>query len=157
MAGPFQTPQNEKSFSGLCDQVILDTGRAGSLLSVVQYANATLQECHALALFHADLIEEQVAATATPFIWQYELSDYRLKKLRTCQYDTCKIYPKLKMPGRIQGNNSSFNSDPYYYYAADDYYVFNGVSIGEYVNIAFWQWPQKFQYHPRLGATTPRS
>lgn len=155
MAGPFQTPQNEKSFSGLCDQVIIGTGRSAALLDVIAYANATLRECHALGLFYRDLIEDQllVGSSTGSQIWE---PGFGFRKLRTVQYDDSKIYPKYLLPGRQQraGENTYDSEVPrYYYYAADNYFVFNGVSLSENINYAAYWFPKSFQYYTRLGAT----
>lgn len=145
MPGPFQTPQNERSFSALIDQVILDTGRPAALLSAIGYGNATLRQCHALGLFYRDLKEDQILATAQPMIWERPAG---LRKLRTVQYDTCKVYPKLLLPGRQQ------QCERHYYYSVDTYYVFAGVQLQENINIAKWQWAPSFSYYTRLGDTT---
>lgn len=144
MPGPFQTPQNEKSFSGLIDQVLIDTGRPGSLLSAVQYGNATLLECHALGLFYQDLLEDQIPTTAQPMIWA---QDYRFRQLRTVQYNNTKEYPDMRLPGRAQQHTH------YLFYAADDYFVFKGTHLGEMINLAYYRWPASFLYYTRLGAT----
>lgn len=156
MPGPFQTPQNEKSFSGLIDQALLDTGKPAALLSAIQYANATIRECHALGLFYRDLIEDQTLATSDTGsqIWDKPV---RMRKLRTVQYNSCKIYPKFLLPGRQQraGEYAWDSADipRHYYYAADDYYVFVGVGQNEYINYAAYFWPVSFQYYSKLGAT----
>lgn len=150
MTGPFQTPQNEKSFSGLIDQVLLDTGRTAAMLSAIQYANATIRECHALGLFYSDLIEDQIILTGSPFIWT---RPFKFRKLRTAQIDEYKNfepdfgYMKMKLPGRQQG------CEDRYYYAADDYFVFVGGTSGFHLNTATYYWPKSFQYYSRLGAT----
>lgn len=149
MAGPFQTPQNERSFSGLIDQVLLDTGRPASLLSAIQYANATIRECHALGLFHSDLLESyRPVIDASPFVFTKPTVDTRkFRKIRTMQFASSLIYPQLKLPGR---QLADFDE---YYYAADDYFVVVGGIIGEYLNTAIYFWPKSFIYYPRLGAT----
>lgn len=144
MAGPFQTPQNEKSFSGLIDQVLLDTGRPAALLSAIQYANAVIRECHNLGLFAQDLIEEQWVITANPF--QLERPN-RFRKMRTMQFDCSKTYPRLMLPGR------QLYDECEYYYAADDYFVVKGGVVGTYLNTAIYYFPRSFLYYPRLGAT----
>ncbi len=155
MPGPFQTPQNEKSFSGLCDAAIIGTGRSSALLDVISYANATVKECHALGLFFRDLVEDQLVVDSSTGsqIWT---PGFGFRKLRTVQYNDSKIYPKFLLPGRQQrAGEYSYSSDvpKHYYYAASDYFVFSGVGLAERINYAAYWFPKSFQYYTRLGAT----
>lgn len=147
---PFLTPQNERSFSAMVDRIILETGRQQALLSVIQYVNLTVRECQALGLFARDLIEETEVATANPHIFfRPRQSDYgQYRSLRTAKYDLLNYYPKMIRPGRaIEGKTA-------YYYAADNYYAFHGVSVGEDIQLASYYWAKPLRYFGRLGTTT---
>lgn len=145
MALPFQTPANEQSFSSLIDEAILVTGKPGSLISVVAQANLTIRECQSLGLFARDLIEEQFTADADPYMW--DRPNY-FRKIRTCRYPAWDINPELLLPGRIQNNKT------YFFYAADDYYVFKGLGEGQVLNMANYYWRKPLVYYSRLGTTT---
>lgn len=141
MAGAFATPQREKSFSGLIDQAIRETGRAGALLAAIQYANLSVRECQAFGLFARDLLEDTFTATANPHIWT---RPENLRTLRAVKYQTTQIHPKLKLPGRTQDRHTEF------FYAADDYYAFAGVGVGEVVAYAAYMWQEPLLYCRRL-------
>lgn len=144
-AKPFLTPQNERSFSALVDRVVLETGREHALLSVLQYVNLTVRECQALGLFAKDLLEEEVVATASPHIFTRPRN---WRSLRTVKYDQLSYYPKMVRPGRAIEKVSA------YYYAADDYYAFHGVTVGESIFTAAYYWAKPLQYFGLLGTIT---
>ena len=154
MASPFQTPANERSFSSLIDEVVLTTGRATSLISIVNYAKLTIRECQAFGLFARDLLEEQVLATASPFIWTRPTF---FRMLRAVKYvnasinassEDRNIFPEFCPPGRIQKNKD------YFFYAADDYYVFAGVQDNQTIDLANYYWSKPLVYYGRLGVVT---
>lgn len=145
MVGFFQTPSNEKSFSGLIDSAILQTGKPGSLIAAVQFANLTIRECQAFGLFARDLIEEQLSVDVVPYVW---LRPINFRKLRTVKYVTCCAFPKFYLPGKIQQGVCE------YFYAADDYFVFKGASLNETINLATYYWQKRLVYYGRLGTLT---
>ena len=150
MAVSFQTPTNEKSFSALIDNAIMATGKPQSLISIVAYANATIRECQTLGLFARDLIEDEVVVpdplSGTFHTWERDSNTFR--SLRTVKYLTADVYPELALPGRKQIDKI------YYYYASDNYYVFNGVQPGETIALAKYYWARRLSYFARLGVTS---
>lgn len=151
MAGtPFLTPQNERSFSALVDRVILETGRQSSLLSVLQYVNLTVREMQSLGLFAKDLFEEQITATANPHIYTRPTTYGQFRSLRAVKYGTLEYYPKMIRPGRsIQTQNASA-----YFYAADNYFAFHGVEVGEVITLANYYFAKPLRYFGMLGTVT---
>lgn len=145
MAAPFQTPGNEKSFSGLIDSAIVQTGKPGSLIAAVSFANLTIRECQAFGLFARDLLEEQLVVDAVPFTWSRPAN---FRKLRTAKYVNTCCFPKFYLPGKIQQGVCE------YFYAADDYFVFKGASVGETINLANYYWRKRLVYYGRLGTLT---
>lgn len=145
--GAFQTPDNERSFSSLVDQVIIETGQTAALRAVVQAANLTIRECQAVGLFAPDLLEEQVVTIAQPHIY-FVLPN--LRRLRTAYYVTAAVYPKLILPGRKMKLDSM--QEDYYFYRAQNYYAFMGAAVGETINIANYYWAQRLVYYARVGA-----
>lgn len=145
MVGPFQTPQNEVSFSGLVDLAVLESGKTSSLRSVVQYANLTIRECQALGLSYRDLREEEVVATASPHVWT---KPFRLRSIRAARYATQDRWPSLKLPGRVQRDQA------YFFYAVDDSFVFKGVLEDETIQLATYYWLTPLLYYGKLGQST---
>lgn len=145
MALPFRSPPNERSFSSLIDDAILATGKPGSLIAAVSAANLTIRECQAFGLFARDLIEENFVTDASPYI--FTRPSY-FRKLRTAKYASSGDYPKFLLPGKIQKNETS------YFYAADSYYVFKGMAVGETLDLANYYWAKPLIYYGLLGTTT---
>ena len=147
MANPFQTPTNEKSFSGLIDAVVLATGKPQSLVSITQYANAVLRECQSLGLFAQDLIEDSIPvpqSTTNSVTWD---RPPLFRSLRTVKYMNCKSFPELALPGRKQKDLTE------YFYASDSYFVFVGVNnsqMADTIAIATYYWFTPLRYFNRL-------
>lgn len=143
---PFQTPQNERSFSGLVDQVVLETGKTQALRSVVQYANLSIRECQALVTSERDLVEDEIEADADDvFIWPRPV---RFRTMRAVLYTTSQEYPKFLRPGR------QIQNVPYFYYATGDSFAFKGVIDGETLDVAYYTWHKPLQYFGRLNVDT---
>src|SRR6266567_652022 len=123
----YLTPANERSFSGMIDEIILATGKTAALRSAISFANATVRECQTLGLFHRDLVEDQVVATTTPFFWT---RPRLLRSVRAFKYTIQNIYPMLKLPGR------RLLDEVNYFYAAQDYYALKGPLLNEPVAYA---------------------
>lgn len=151
MALPYQTPANEKSFSGLVDAVIMATGKPGSLVNIVQYANTVVKECQSLGLFAQDMIEDAIDVAVTdnqPIIWN---RPPLFRILRTVKYQNCGVYPKLMLPGRLQKDQK------YYYYAADNYFVFKGTEgqfVSDQIQYAMYRWQPALGYFNQLGVNS---
>lgn len=145
MAVPFITPTNQRSFSALIDAAILATGKPGSLTSAVQYANLSIRECQSLGLFAGDLIEDIIYPDQDAYIW-YKPAFFR--RARTFKYVNSCEFPKLLLPGRIQ------RGEFYYYYAADNYFVFKGVDDGEQIKSAIYYWSKPLGYFNQLGVNS---
>lgn len=143
---PFITLQNERSFSSLIDRVVTETGKTSSLLSIVAAANMTIRECQTFGLFAQDLLEEDFVADVKPYIWYRPLN---FKSIQSVRYAQSLEYPKLRRPG--VGKNST---ELYYFYAADNYYVFNGTLSNETVHFANYYWRKPLFYNARIDAVT---
>ena len=143
---PFTTLANERSFSSLIDRVVLETGRAASLLSIVAYANATIRECQTFGLFAQDLLEEQYTVDAQPYIW---FRPQNFRSVQSVRYLTQDRYVMLRRPGR--GKN---DDNPIYFYAANNYFVFSGVLATEEVGFANYYWAKPLTYYARIDANT---
>lgn len=148
MAQAFQTPINEKSFSSLIDAAVLATGKPGSLISITQYANAVIRECQALGLFAQDMLENTLVVPdnqTTVYTWTRPAF---FRSLRTVKYAVANVYPKFIKPGR-----KALDED-FFYYAADQYFVFSGAKAGENINTATYYWSTPLAYYARNGVVT---
>jgi len=146
MAGtPFLTPANERSFSGLVDRAILETGKQFALLSAIQYANLTIRECQKLGLFAQDLIEDELETDAVPFIWTRPAN---FRSIRSVKYTLQNVWPKLRLPGKVQ------HEKLHYFYGADDYFAFAGLIEGEPIAIAVYYYRKPLLYYGMLGTVT---
>lgn len=147
MANPFQTPTNERSFSGLIDAAILATGRPQQLIAAVGFANMVVKECTALGLFARDMVEDGLAVVdGTAPVTMARPAYFR--SLRTVKYVNKKVWPKLALPGRKQRDLSDF------YYAVDNYFVFSGAGTGETIAMATYYWQKPLGYFGQLGVNT---
>ena len=106
-------------FSEVVDQIILRSGRPDRQADIISWLNSTIRETQTTALYYKDLVEDQVIATSSPFIWTYPRF---MRNLKTVKYGT-DTYPKFVQPGKLQRDIN----DDYYFYAASTYYVFNGI------------------------------
>lgn len=140
----YLTPANERSFSGMLDEVILTTGKTAALRSAISCANATIRECQTLGLFYRDLVEDQFIATATPMFWT---RPRLLRSVRAFKYTTQNKYPMLKLPGRRLLDESI------YFYAAQDYYALKGPLLNEPIAYAIYMWLTPLVYYSRLNDT----
>lgn len=149
MAAPFQTPQNEKSFSSLVDDVIRITGKPGSLIDIISYANSTIRECQSFGLIARDLVEDEIVSDAvdaeTAFLWTRPAY---FRELRTAKYPHSGVYPKFLLPGRVQKHEHEF------FYAAQNYFAFAGVPSGCTVAIAYYTYAKPLLYYGQLGVAT---
>lgn len=145
MATPFQTPSNEKSFSSLIDEVILATGRPGSLINAVQAANLTIRECQSLGLFARDMEEDGIVVGVTPYTYA---RPPLFRILRTAKYVNAKEYPELAAPGKKQRDLDN------YFYAVNNDYVFSGISVGDTLALAYYLWSKSLTYYARNGVNT---
>lgn len=148
MAQAFRTPINEKSFSGLIDAAVLVTGKPGSLISITQFANAVIRECQALGLFAQDMTEDTLVVPdgqSTTYTWNRP-SFFR--SLRTVKFQNANVFPKFIQPGRKQLD------EEFFYYAADNYFVFSGAKAGENINYALYKWSTPLAYYAQNGVVT---
>lgn len=125
------------TFSALIDQTVILSGRGKSIRrQLTSYARSSMREAQVDALFERDLVEDQLTATASPFIWTRPAE---LRFFRTVRYPG-EIYPKYLTPGKIQ-----FDVDKFYY-AASTYYVFKGVEVNDILDIAYYRYFPKLVY-----------
>jgi len=125
------------TFSSLIDDAIVLAGRGKSIRNkLTGYARSSMREPQVDNLFERDLTEDQLIATAAPFIWTRPAE---LRFFRTVRYPG-EIYPKYITPGRRQFDLEKF------YYAASTYFVFKGVDIGDLLDIAYYSYFKKLVY-----------
>ena len=138
------------SFSDLVDRCAARTNRpVGAAVShitesIAVYANSTIRQIANTGLYSVDLIEERVNVTATPHIWQ---KPRNFKQMAAVRYNIVTadgiVYPTRREPGK---DLNEF--DIHYYYYSGDSIIFNGVSVGTEIGIAYYSRPRRFVYYP---------
>ena len=114
------------TFSAAIDQVVTVTGRIDRKPSIISYLRSTVREIQSLDKFSKDLTEDQLTATADPYIWNYPDN---FRRVIHVEYPSLvdahgkKIVPDYVPPGKKQAKLST----PYYYYDGPGYYVFAGM------------------------------
>jgi hypothetical protein len=136
------------TFSKLIDDAIARSRRPGLILDIIGYANSTIRECEVLAFFKRDLVEDQLTADASPFIWEHPL---RFRMLRTAFYLTKNIYPGFVQPGLKQEQYET----PYFYYGASTYIVFAGVDVGDLIDVAYYEYLRRLRYYEDTTGNRP--
>lgn len=130
-------------FSELVDKVIAVSRRTDLLIDVVSYMNASIREAHVSAFFARDLVEDQLSVSSSPFIWS---PPRNLRTFRTVKYSDG-LFPQYMPPGKRQRDLSRF------YYMSGTSFVFAGVTQDELIDVAYYQYPQRFNYY--LEAARP--
>lgn len=130
-------------YSEAVDTIVLRTGRKDRLADIQSYVNQVIRETQGKALYYRDMIEDQIAATASPTIWT---PIPRLRQLRTVKYTADgfqDVYPDFVPPGKKQQQNLTQE----YYYAAGSYYVLSGTDASQVVNLAYYLWLPRLKYY----------
>ncbi len=136
-------------FSELVDEVLLSSSRGTSRRTdVIRYANATIRELQARAHFSRDLVEDQLTADASPYLWTRPRFLYLL---RTVYYPAVDYWPKFLPPGKVQ--RDAPNS--WYYYTTPTQIVFSGVAVGDQINVAYYQYLPRLSYYDASGPVRP--
>jgi hypothetical protein len=129
------------TINAVVDDAVTRSGRVDKRADLAAYANSTVREIQSLGFFFKDLIEDSVLATADPHIWTKPLL---LRRLKAVNYGEG-INPTLRPPGRQQNGLGLYT--PYYFYAADNYFVFKGVTAGTTeINLAYYRHLQRLKY-----------
>lgn len=124
-------------FSEVVDTVISRALRPDRKQDIIAWLNLTISEMQGKTnYFSKNLVEDAISVTVAPFIWT---RPERMQKLRTARY-TNGVFPRFLMPGRAQFQQND------YYYAGSTYFVFSGVSIGEFINVAYYQFRKRLKY-----------
>ena len=124
------------TFSSLIDDAILISGRGKPARPrIIRYARSSMREAQTLALFHNDREEDTLTVDiAGPFVWT-KPNTFRI--METVKYPD-NVYPDFIPPGRLQRVPSDLGED--YYYAAQDYYAFAELEVGDKLDISFFSW-----------------
>ena len=130
-------------FSELVDDVMLMIGRTNPRTkeNVVNYVRMTMRELQMLGYFDNDHVEETITATASPHVWDKPAN---LRQLRTVRYSenyNAGRWPKLLRPGKVQ------NDQVYFYYAGTDYFMFNGIAIGQPIGLSMYMYFPYLKYY----------
>jgi len=131
------------TYSAAVDDVIHRTGRTDRKADILSYVRSTVRECHALAWFRNDFVEDTIVSNAEPFVWTHP-TEFRL--LRTARYPVTNnrgelIYPPEIKPGKRQ------REAQYFYYGGPGYYTFAGLSIGSQIDVGYYCVSPKVPYY----------
>lgn len=139
-------------FSELVDNTLVRTGRpnARAKQDAIQYVRNTMRECHLLEYFDSDRVETTITVTGLPFTWDKPVT---FRHLETVQYPGA-FYPKELPPGRRQ-DRSIVESEFRYFYAAGNYFVFNGVSVSDVIAMSYFSYAPYFKYYEVAGDVRP--
>lgn len=123
-------------FSEAVDVAVARSHRTVQLSQIADFVNQTIRQLQAPNLYEKNLEEDQITATATPFIWT---KPKRLQRLRTARYSNG-VYPKFILPGIPQRDESDL------FYSASTYFAFKNVDINSDIDIAYYQFQLRLQY-----------
>lgn len=139
------------TFSALVDEAVTESRRLERRKDAVRFVRSTIRESQALQLFANDLVEDQIAASATPFIWT---PTAHIRTVQTVRYGLGGgyVYPEHVKPGKRQRD-----LDVYYYKAGEDI-IFSGAPVGTLIDIAYYRvLPNLVYYDGQKGETAPAS
>lgn len=124
-------------FSEIVDRAMSRSGRPDLLTTIEDYCNDTVRECCALRHFAKSLIEDQVTVTTSPHILSKPV---RLQKLAALQYADGLFPREIRM-------GSALKDRTYFFYDAGSYWACSGVTVGDVLNIGYYQFPKKLKYY----------
>ncbi len=136
------------TFSAAVDDTVLRSGRRDRKADIVAFVRASVREVRVLALFQKDFVEDQLAATSDPFVWQ---TPQGFRSMWTVNYPALvdaqgrPIYPRAKKPSR------ALRGVEHFYYQSGDSFVFAGVANGAVgtfpINVAYYEYGRKQAYY----------
>ncbi len=131
------------TFSAVVDDVVARSGRNDRRADILSYVRSTLRECHGLAFFRRDFVEDTITTDAVPFVWTHP-DGFRL--LRTARYPVYnlrgeQLYPPEIKPGKKQREHT------HYYYGGPAYYVFAGLALGVDIDVGYYVVAPKLAYY----------
>lgn len=131
------------TFSAAVDDVVTRSGRKDRIADILSYVRSTLRECHGLAYFRQDFVEDTITTDAEPYVWTHP-TGFRL--LRTARYPVWnnrgeRLYPPEVKPGKKQRDQD------YYYYGGPGYYIFAGLTSGSDIDVGYYRVFPKLPYY----------
>lgn len=141
------------TFSEVVDELAVELVRPDFKIAITDYLNLTIRELHqkkmnadvAPVLYDSNRVEDAVTVTSLPAIWDIP-NIARFQYFETAYYPTRGIYAHKKHVIRTRENGYD-PVDPYWY-RAGGYIAFNGVAIGEDINLSYFQYPARLKYYP---------
>lgn len=141
------------TFSQLVDEMVFETRRPDLLSEISSYVNQTIREAHFTpdrgnAILFRDNLSESllVASTADGYSWTIP-NPQTFQAMQAVKYlgvwEDCKNpYAVERTPGRGMQKN------PYHYYRASGYYVFNGYGgIDGEIALAYYSYLRSLKYY----------
>jgi len=132
------------TFSSAVDLVIERSGRPNLKSSIISYVRLAIRELQSKVKSKNDLIEDQLLADASPFVWE---QPQNFRQIVAVKYPGIydgqgnPIYPRAITPSSLQ------NRFDYYYYGSGNSFVFAGIDSGSLVDVAYLQWVPPLAYY----------
>lgn len=123
-------------FSELVDTVLARCGRTDRKEDIISYVNLTIRSVQAKIFCYNNLTEDQIEATADPFIW---INPINFQKLKAARYNDGE-YPVSKM-GKGQ------DTYPNRYYLGPGYVGFTGMEVGSLIDVAYYKFQPRLKYY----------
>jgi len=146
------------TFSEIVDELATELVRPDFKAAITDYLNLTIRESHQKkmnadvvpVLFDANRIEETFTVASLPAIWDIP-NIARFQYFETAYYPAIGCYATKKHLTRTRENGP--NDQTPYWYRAGTYIVFNGVNVGDEVDLTYFEYPARLKYY---AVTTPQ-
>lgn len=147
------------TFSEIVDELATELVRPDFKVAITDYLNLTIRETHQKksnsdvvpVLFESNRVEDTVIVASLPAIWDIP-NVARFQYFETAFFPATGYYAHKRAITRIREDGP--NSQEPYWYRAGSYIVFNGVRVGEDVNLTYFQYPARLKYY---AATNPQT
>jgi hypothetical protein len=146
------------TFSAAVDDTIARAGRPDRKADVISFVRTSIRELQVQHFFQRDFVEDQINATADPFVW--DVPDGTFRRMWTVRYPNQldsraqAIYPRPVRPSRAHRGKD------YFYYRSGDSYVFKGhgasATLPQPIDIAYHAYLIKLQYYDLTVTGTER-
>lgn len=131
------------TFNALIDEVVNRSLKSERLADIIAYARTTLRECHSLAFFAKDLIEDVHTTAAEPDIWQRPDYFREMFAVGTPFFDSLgkRVFAKRASPG------PALNNLQYFYYPSGGAFVFGKFDVGVELMLAYLAYSKRFYFY----------
>lgn len=141
------------TFSEVVDELTVELVRPDFKVAIADYLNLTIRESHQKkvnnevvpVLFESNRVEDAVTVVSLPAIWDIP-NVARFQYFETAFFPATGYYAHKRSVTRIKEDGP--NSLEPYWYRAGSYIAFNGIGVGEDINLTYFQYPARLKYYP---------